>query len=178
MEFLIEETKKDHFKKLYKIDFPNLPSTILAIFSFVTLLVLIIVSLKKFLAKEKKKTVYIRYPELKTKLIISGIYLTIFLGYLIYLIYICCKINKKNKCFKLKKIKSDKFIEKHISDICDDIIEKSRLDISGIVLFLISFILFVIGLGFEQLYIIWLEMNGKTLELQWINIKNKYKITA
>lgn len=178
MEFLIEETKKDDFKKLYKIDFPNLPSTILAIFSFCTLLVLIIVSLAKFLAKEKKKTVYIRYPELKSKLIISGIYLTIFLGYSIYLIYICCKINKKNKCFKLKKIKSDKFIEKHISDICDDIIEKSRLDISGIVLFPISFILFVIGLCFEQLYILWLKMKGKKLELQWIHLENRFKITA
>lgn len=55
MEFLIEETKKDHFKKLYKIDFPNLQSTILAIFSFFTLLALIIVSLEKFLAKEKRK---------------------------------------------------------------------------------------------------------------------------
>ena len=176
MEFLIEETQKDHFKKLYKIDFPNLPSTILSIFSFFTLLVLIIASLKKFIAKEKKKTVYIKYPELKSKLIISGIYLTIFLGYFIYLIYICFKINNKNKCTKLKKIKSDEFVENHISDICNDIIKKRSLDISGIVIFPISFILFLIGLCFEQLYIIWLEMKGKVLELQWIKMKKQFKI--
>ena len=174
--FLMKE--KDNLKRLYKVDFPNIPSTVMAIISLITLLVLIIVSLTKFFAVEKRKNKYVKYPELKSKLAITGIYLAIFIGYLTYLIYICVKLSKNNRCCKLKKIKSEEFIQNHIKEICDVIILKGRINISGLVILPFSLIVFIIGLSFEELYLLWLKINGRRLDLQWITLKKKYKITS
>lgn len=174
MKLLI--SKKDNLINLYKIDFPNLASTIFSIFCFITFLILIIFSLIRFFSSEKPKK-YEKYPDLVSKLIICGIYLTVFIGYFIYFIYICAIGTDSHNCSDLKKIKSDDFIEDYIKEVCDKITLQKYVIVIGLVLFIISIILFIIAFFIEKIYILILKLQGRKLDLQWLRIEKKYKLS-
>lgn len=168
--------KKNTLLKLYKIDFPNLASTVISIFCFVIFLFLMIFSLIKFFSK-KRQIKFEKNPDLISKLVISGIYLTVFIGYFIYFVYICVIANDNHNCSDLKKIKSDKFIENYIEEVCNKIILQKIVIIVELVFLFISLILFIISFFIEKIYIFTLRIKGKKFELQWLRMEKKYKLS-
>ena len=165
--------EKDYLLSLNSIDFPNLPFTILALISFVALIILIIFSLVRFFGNETRKNIYIKNKDLLPHLIIIGIYLTVLIGNLIYFIYICVKLNYNNKCTDLRKIKSDNNIINYIEEACKRITKNNWFIITGLILFFFSFIFFIIGWFFEQLYESYLKIKGRKLDLQSIYMEKK-----
>ena len=168
--------KKTTLLKLYKLDFPNLPSTIISIFCFVIFLILMIFSLIKFFSKERQKK-FEKNPDLISKLVISGIYLAVFIGYFVYFVYICVIANDNHNCSDLKKIKSDKFIENYIKEVCNKIILQKIIIIVELFFLCLSLILFIISFFIEKIYILTLRLRGKKFELQWIRMQKKYKLS-
>ena len=174
MDLLMD--KKKTLLKLYKLDFPNLPSTIISIFCFVIFLILMIFSLIKFFSKERQKK-FKKNPDLISKIVISGIYLLVFIGYFVYFVYICVIMNENHNCSKLKKIKADKFIVNNIKEVCNKIILQKIIIIVELFFLCISLILFIISFFIEKLYILILRLRGKKFELQWLRLEKKYKLS-
>lgn len=167
----------DNFKNMYKFIFPNIASTIIAIISSLSLFVLFFISLINFFSGEKDYSdKYKKNPELKYKLIISGIYLPIFIGYFIYIIYALVKINKINYSSLLQNISADKNILKCLKAINDNYIKKRNVIIGSLVYLSVSIIIFIIGWSLNQLYFLFLRLKGQKMKLQWINLKKKFNI--
>jgi hypothetical protein len=167
----------DNFKNIYKFIFPNMASTIIAIISFLSLFVLFFISLINFFSGEKDYSdKYKKNPELKYKLIITGIYLPIFIGYFIYMIYASVKINKINYSSLLQNISADKNILKCLKAINDNYIKKRNVIICSLIYLSVSIIIFIIGWSLNQLYFLFLRLKGQKMKLQWINLKKKFNI--
>lgn len=172
METVISNSKE--LSNLYNVKFPNLAFTILGFIFFFILIVMFFFSLIKFFSDENIQEKYKKNYEILTRLVIGGIYLIIFILFLVYLILACIQLYSNNVCSKLKKVKADNNIKNYIKHVCKSIKKKRDLNISSIVFFVVSLICFIIGWSLESLYILHLRFKGKTLELQWINLKKKF----
>ena len=167
----------DNFKNMYKFIFPNRASTIIAIVSFLSLFVLFFISLINFFSGENNYSdKYKKNPELKYKLIITGIYLPIFIGYFIYIIYASVIISKINYSSLLQNISADKNILKCLKVINDNYNKKRNIIICSLVYLSVSIIIFIIGWSLNQLYFLFLRLKGQKMKLQWINLKKKFNI--
>lgn len=183
--FVIFETTDDRnlflsniekIKNMYKYIFPNKASTIISIISFISLFVLIILSLIYFFSDEDHNNKYIKNPELRYKLIVTGIFLLIEIGYFAYNIYECVEMKDKNYTSIIQKISADENFLKCLMPINDSFIQKKNINICNFVYLSLSLIIFIIGWSMNQLYLLYLRFKGQKMKLQWIHLKKKYNI--
>ena len=183
--FVIFETTEDRnlflsniekIKNMYQYVFPNKASTIIAIISFISLFVLIILSLIYFFSDEDNNNKYIKNPELRYKLIISSIFLLIVIGYFAYNIYESVEMKNNNYTSIIQKISADENFLKCLMPINDSFIQKRNVITCNFIYLSLSLIIFIIGWSLNQLYLLYLRFKGQKLKLQWIHLKKKCNI--
>lgn len=166
----------EKIKNMYKYVFPNKASTIIAIISFISLFVLIILSLIYFFSDEDNNNKYIKNPELRYKLIISSIFLLIEIGYFAYNIYESVEMKNNNYTSIIQKISADENFLKCLMPINDSFIQKRNVITCNFIYLSLSLIIFIIGWSLNQLYLLYLRFKGQKLKLQWIHLKKKCNI--
>ena len=129
----------------YSKRFPNIVAGIFGLFSFIILIFLIVISFRRLL--NKNCCITYNYKSIITLItIISVIFLSLYIGYFTYFIKIYNEMNDNYKCSLLNLVKSDKFVENFIKEICYPIKKNNRLIFAGFFLLLISlFYLFLVG---------------------------------
>lgn len=143
---------------LYLTMIPNYPSTIISIFCAIALIVLCIFSICRLNYKDVPNDHGDESCITFSKCFVGWLYFIIFAGYYIYFIYGYCKIYKNPKLMKIKKIKSDIFIEDFIIEISKG--KNKDLILSVIILMSFSIIFFILTWIFKPLHQLYLKLSN------------------
>ena len=143
MDILIKNM--DNLRNNYKIRFPNSNSIGFTFSSFV-LLAPIVFSIKRFRYVDSPGQKSNKCCVFWSKFMVFSISIIFFIGYYLYFIFTYLEFKKyKFNCSPLKKVKTEIFIEDIVKNVCNKINNKKRLLISEIILFSISFVIFISG---------------------------------
>ena len=166
----MELLMKADLRNLYLRMVPNFPSTIISIFCALALLILCCFSICRLNYKDVPNDHGDESCITLSKCLVGFFYFIIFVGYYIYFIYAYCKIYKNPELIKIKKIKSDTFIEDFINEITKG--KNKALILIIIILMSISFVFFILTWLFKPLH----QMYLKSLNKQTIKKETKINI--
>ena len=137
---------KTDFRSNYKIIFPNKAAIIFGFIGLIPFIILLVFAIKRLTYKDNPGSTADYCAVCCSKIMVIFVYMVFFLAYFLYFISIYSDMKKKDiNCSSIKKIKAEEFIIDFIESMCSKSDFQKKLVITEMCIFIVSFILFVIG---------------------------------